>query len=111
MNHTPENLREMSEFEINKEVAKILGISVWSSGKYLIPNSNLRGDHLNYCQSPSDIMPIAIENRFNMTPSSDGGYNVNYHASPNIHHWSHHENLYRAICEVFILMMQEKSDD
>jgi len=107
---TQEELSGMSDFDINKLVAKLSGIEFWTSSRHVIPNSQIRGDTLDYCNNPSDIMPIAFESFIGVDPVSNGRDFMAYIYSSDrrtYKYFSINKNPLRAICEVFILMNQK----
>lgn len=54
------NYSEMSDFEINKAVIKILGIGLISDGDKKC--FHISGEEFDPCNNPSDAWPIIIEN-------------------------------------------------
>ena len=125
MKHTPENLREMSDFEINELIASILFPDATFENVMLSPISSSRVMNVkhgqfpipSYCSNPNDIMPAQIENLISLDWYHErvGRLKLTYWTAifnnGESRFVSHNSNALRAICEVFILMMQEKSDD
>ena len=68
------NYEKLSDFEINKAVAKLLGVEVqeWN-GKIFggvernVDNVTSVAGVIDYCNNPSDAMPILIDNRISLT--------------------------------------------
>jgi len=66
----------------------------------------------DYCNCPADIMPIAFESKFELTPMEEKGedvYIVSYADDYNIT-YEIDKNPYRAICIVFILMKEAENE-
>ena len=106
------NYEEMSDFEINKCVAEAAGMELSSdhSGAYVgvvrrSIGSRPNYGHVNYCNNPSDAMPILIEMKigFKWVNGSCTASSVmrGYHESTS-------NNPLRAAMIVF-LMMQEQA--
>lgn len=81
----------------------------WDEGQHVFwPMGRGSVRPLKYCSNPSDIMPIAIEHRFKMVPHNNAN-DVDVWRVRTVHtDIVESENLYRAICIVFILMMEGK---
>lgn len=63
---TKEQLQAMSDFEVNKALAVLLGfkLSNWLNnnyGHYEVEGTSLISPVRNYCNTPNDIMPLAFE--------------------------------------------------
>lgn len=63
----------------------------------------------DYCNNPNDIMPIAIENKINMTWCHEGFWCCDSNEPLDKIKLCENESLYRAICILFILMSESKS--
>ncbi len=100
--HTNETLSKLSEHEINKLVNLIHAPKMVQSIASYTPK---------YCDDPSLIMPIAFENRIGIDESGEywqaGGSNQGK-PGPFERFDSINKNPLRAICEVYILMNQDK---
>ncbi len=112
-----EELEDLSKFEINKLVASIaegFNESAWPEAVRMGDILTLETEdeyewlHPNYCGEPSDIMPIALENKFTLNwMEQHGKYEI---LDKNSEFVSYHVNPYRAICIVFLLI-QEKINE
>ena len=71
------NYHEMSDFEINTEVAKIVtdGDVICADNMCTAPSKNgvqviyevgVHGEFYDYCNNPSDAFPIIVENNINL---------------------------------------------
>jgi hypothetical protein len=118
MKLTPEALQEMSDFEINVIIAKLIhtGLAGISAARACDDSAEFYDSfqrlEYNYCQNPNDIMPIAFENyistdwlvrkpdKWQAKASNQGT------AGPFKRFESINTNPLRAICECFILMNQ-----
>lgn len=68
---TKEQLQGMSDFELNKALAVLLGfkLSNWLNnnyGHYEVEGTSLLAQVKNYCNTPNDIMPLAFEHLVNI---------------------------------------------
>lgn len=112
--------RDKSDFEINKAVAIAIGFPCYyGDGSYtnglglraaVVKGKNINGNYMvggfDPCNNPADAMPIIIENGisslFNgdewICSALDGEF------------LSINENLYRAGCEVFLMMKDAESE-
>lgn len=70
------NYEKMSDFEINKMVAKNLGFKTgWQSGSKIgIDNNTATGRYVDYCNNPSDSWPVIVDNTISITRCSDVGH-------------------------------------
>ncbi|EMP6220889.1 DUF2591 family protein [Providencia rettgeri] len=120
---------ELSDFEINKKVANRLGLLPYlfvasDVGELIwnVPSNDnyygfisKRGCKLDFCHTPSNSMPIIIENKictaFDVfAEEHDGG---NWVASPAYGFASERtrsNNLYRAAMELFLLMKDAENE-
>ena len=106
---TREQLSEMSDFDINQEVAVLRGLN------YVIEQEDKPSAYLwleesmveiDFCNNPNDIMPIIIENKISLEFRDHKSlapiakrFGSNSHNIVN-------DNVLRAACEVYILMNQ-----
>tara|TARA_Y100001956_G_C4088237_1_gene171702 strand:- start:32 stop:394 length:363 start_codon:yes stop_codon:yes gene_type:complete len=77
---------EMSDFEINRKVATVLGIEmgvVQSSNNKFGTVNLLNGRIFNPCNNPSDAWPIIVDNEISMVADGEG-----YYAIPPISHFA-----------------------
>jgi hypothetical protein len=109
-----EELSELSDFDISKIIAKKLGREFYvttlnSDEPYLMCPK--RDEEIDYCDNPGDIMPIAFEHEISINCLGELDDDcVWWEASPPSHLFDKCEckNPLRAICIVFILMMEAK---
>ena len=117
MKYTPEELSEMSDFDINKEVARlflecdyiyenemveIIGVTTFL-GAYGEPEERqVKHGEFNPCNDPNDIMPIALES--DLCFKKIGPVYFAYHRVEAVEEMNN--NLYRAFCHCIILMKQ-----
>ena len=106
-----EFLAGCSDEQINKGVAWLevnngFGFGQMCQLQYFACNAYLT-DIRSYCTNPNDIMPIAIANKFSITPvfSKSDNYRVR---DSSCFIYTFNPNPYRAICEVYILMSVNK---
>lgn len=107
---------ELSDFEINLKVAHIvLGKDNydWCPNKKEVYLAGIDGGdflphgYFNPCNTPSDAMPIIIENKISAVPQLNGDLWI----------CSHHpfyvttNNLYRAAMELFLLMKDAENEN
>lgn len=119
---------ELSDFEINKKVADLIGATPFPFGSTdyrrsavsgcesaIIIRSPRKVGSFDPCNNPSDAMPIIIENKictaFDVfAEEHDGG---NWVASP-AYGFANEEtrsnNLYRAAMELFLLMKDAENE-
>lgn len=114
---TKEQLQTMSDFEVNKALAKQLGLKI-SENQYMnydgrderiviIDRGSIGDSTVDYCNTPSDIMPLAFEYNLNiLSPDSlQVDWNVfDNHVVGNVYD----ESPLRAIACCLILVLQEK---
>lgn len=98
---------ELSDFEVNKNVAEKLGLAyeVTRYGVVTRMSNKEQWREFNPCNNPADAMPIVIDNGIVFMPSKalDSCYCVKGDYS------SANKSLYRAAMEVF-LMMKDKEN-
>lgn len=77
--YTKEQLQWMSDLEVNKLLAEILGVSHYQEGELIFTSVKHAGDNVtsisgvtNYCNNPSDIMPLAFEHKISLSHEFDG---------------------------------------
>jgi len=124
-------LEAMSDFDLNCLVAMIVHPDLrYADSDYVFEKKNgsanfrlcnavgedLDAGTYDYCNNPSDIMPIAFENKINLSydiSQPDLGWLVEHYEylppddfKP---YRSRHENPYRAMCVVFILLNEDQS--
>lgn len=107
-----QELDGMCEFDINRLTFAILN-------KVDINDLTQHCSPPDYCNNPSDIMPIAIDNKIALTPLFTGDYwagrvcKFGYEGAtkaPVYDIWAEDENPYRAICIVVILMKEAENE-
>lgn len=110
---------ELSDFEINKKVAISIGFSCYyGDGSYtnggglraaIVRGKNHNGNFMlggfDPCNNPADAMPIIIENKISMAPTSIGAEWVSSHR----YFRAINKNPLRAAMEVFLMMKDEES--
>lgn len=116
MKHTQEQLEAMSDLEINRLVADRMGGYAGDVGDWMPEGVkvNCEGgffyEERDYCNNPSDIMPIAIENKISLHFMRADNRVQAFHSmplnQPSIYH--HDLNPYRAIAIVYLLMKQNE---
>ena len=113
------NYEEMSSAEINDLVSKRdTSDTECHEGKvFKLHNYNLEkvisvGGVVDYCNNPSDYMPIAIENEINIIFHYDGVEVCADHPlnESKIYHECPKNQIGRAICIVFLKMMEAKHE-
>ena len=67
------NYESMSDFEINKAVAKGIGLDTgWQAGNKIgIADGSPTGRYVDYCNNPSDAWPIILRNEVGITFGSE----------------------------------------
>ena len=114
---TKEQLQAMSDFEVNKALAELLGHkncrkNPYSAEKVFFDaseSSECESTAANYCNTPDDIMPLAFEHKICFSwkrnglclTHKDGGF---------INHDCQDTNPLRAIACCLILVLQEQSN-
>ena len=102
MKYSQSELRVMDEDDINSIVHEIKhpkGSDYDNLFNAMTPS--------DYCNNPSDIMPIAFKNRMRLTPWHNDQYQcAKYTKEISIECVD--KNPYRAMCIVFILMKQDE---
>lgn len=78
---TKEQLQAMSDFEVNKALAEMLGLKIsenqymdydYRDGRVVIIDRYSVGDTtVDYCNTPNDIMPLAFEHGVGLAPNKD----------------------------------------
>ena len=101
------NHEEMSDFEINKEVAKLIGAETYDDGKIVSASIPRRGDNVisvvgavDYCNNPSDAWPIILANKIDVQ-HRDG---FNMPCARHCEHMAADKNPIRAAMIVFLMM-------
>ncbi|MDL5165770.1 DUF2591 family protein [Proteus faecis] len=108
---------ELSDFEINKKVAYLIGATPFPFGSTdyrrsavsgcesaIIIRSPRKVGSFDPCNNPTDAMPIIIENKIAMNPKDNvwqcgSGWNV-----------AENKNPYRAAMELFLLIKDAESN-
>lgn len=109
---------KMSDFEINKAVAELLGLELSSdhNGDYVGIVRRSIGSrpnyiNVNYCNNPSDAWPVVLGNRISLRPDDM------YEEAPHSGYWRadneagnhcHHEKPFRAAMTVYLMMKDEE---
>ena len=109
---------KMSDFEINKAVALSLGIEVVEWNGKIFGGVERKIDNvtsviavIDYCNNPSDALPVIHENRISLRPDDM------YEEAPHSGYWRadnetgnhcHHENPLRAAMIAYLLMKEEE---
>ena len=119
---TSKNLSEMSDFEINKEVAKIflecdyiyeddkvalIGVTTFLGGYGEPEEREVKYGEFDPCNNPNDIMPIAFDNKISLNylgPLTDEWAATIDDIDEDC--YSENKNPLRAACESYILMNQ-----
>jgi len=98
-----EELDGMSNFELETLVTMII------TGACITTAQVCARD---YCSNPSDIMPIAIENGIGIEAGTRGDRKTDKWVAFDRYHTKvvGHENPYRAICIVLILMKEAENE-
>ena len=113
------NYEEMSDFEINKAVALIAGVTFNDDG---VPVRFVECDTGSYadfneiefdpCNNPDDAEPIIIENRIGTIPAPDNGLWKAAHrkvgSDDTPYHFTQDKNPLRAAMIVFLKMNEDK---
>lgn len=113
------NYEEMSDSEINKRVALIVGITFNGDGepvRFVECDTGAYAD-FNYiefdpCNNPEDAEPIIIENRIGTIPAPDNGLWKAAHRKigndDTPYHFTQDKNPLRAAMIVFLKMNEDK---
>lgn len=109
---------KMSDFEINKAVALSLGIEVVEWNGKIFGGVERKIDNvtsviavIDYCNNPSDALPVIHENSISLRPDDmyeeapHGGY---WRADNEDGNHCHHENPLRAAMIVYLMMKDEE---
>lgn len=113
------NYEEMSDFEINRAVALIVGVSFNDDGdpvRFVECDTGAYADFneidFDPCNNPADAEPIIIENRIGTIPAPDNGsWEAAYRKVGNDdtpYHFTQDKNPLRAAMIVFLKMNEEK---
>lgn len=106
------NYEEMSDFEINKLVAKYLGFDTgWKAAncsKIGISDGSIFGKYVDYCNNPSDAWPLIIDNKISLF--WNGSVFDNWIARTIHTKGIHHINPLRAAMIVFLMMQDHEND-
>lgn len=113
------NYEEMSDFEINKAVALIAGVTFNDDGapvRFVECDTGAYADfneiEFDPCNNPEDAGPIIIENRIGTIPAPDNGLwkaahrKVGNDDTP--YHFTQDKNPLRAAMIVFLKMNEDK---
>lgn len=121
--YTKEQLQAMSDFEVNKALAVLLGfkLSNWLNnnyGHYEVEGTSLISPVRNYCNTPNDIMPLAFEHGISLIKLDSAWAATNNPAAyitdsiyrfnkvGGVSDWN--ENPLRTITCCLIMVLQEK---
>ena len=116
MKNTTESLAAMSDFEVNKALA---GLIAWSEpncknvtfegGCFWVEHVGFSSFKIeNYCNNPSDVMPLVFELGINLQRVNQGDSNLGYWlAGANTYHSFADKNPMRAAACCLILVLQE----
>ncbi len=113
---------QLSDFEINRLVAEVVYNNPYEITKNIGDDSIQVVDHhiggrfmktpIDYCNNPSDIMPIAIENKISLISDEHVG---GWYATSDFHNFiepwgkaDFDKNPYRAIAICYIKMQEAK---
>lgn len=118
---TKEQLQVMSDFEVNKALAELVGhkIQFDSGSSIYVSHDGVHGCYVNYCNIPNDIMPLAFEHGINFddgellsfyyfTAYTTLNYDDITGAVINANCYFVDKNPLRAIACCLILVLQEK---
>lgn len=113
------NYEEMSDFEINKAVALIVGATFNDDGepvRFVECDTGAYADfneiEFDPCNNPADAEPIIIENRIGTIPAPDNGLWKAAHRKigddDKPYHFTQDKNPLRAAMIVFLKMNEDK---
>lgn len=113
------NYEEMSDFEINKAVALIVGATFNDDGepvRFIECDTGAYADfneiEFDPCNNPEDAEPIIIENRIGTIPAPDNGLWKAAHRKigndDTPYHFTQDKNPLRAAMIVFLKMNEDK---
>ena len=113
------NYEEMSDFEINKSVALIVGATFNDDGepvRFIECDTGAYADfneiEFDPCNNPADAEPIIIENRIGTIPAPDNGLWKAAHrkigSDDTPYHFTQDKNPLRAAMIVFLKMNEDK---
>lgn len=113
------NYEEMSDFEINKAVALIAGVTFNDDGepvRFVECDTGAYADfneiEFDPCNNPEDACPIIIENRIGTIPAPDNGLWKAAHRKigndDTPYHFTQDKNPLRAAMIVFLKMNDDK---
>ncbi len=113
------NYEEMSDFEINKSVALIVGVAFNGDGepvRFVECDTGAYSDfneiEFDPCNNPEDAEPIIIENRIGTIPAPDNGLWKAAHRKigndDTPYHFTQDKNKLRAAMIVFLKMNEDK---
>lgn len=113
------NYEEMSDFEINKAVALIVGATFNDDGepvRFIECDTGAYADfneiEFDPCNNPEDAEPIIIENRIGTIPAPDNGLWKAAHRKigndDTPYHFTQDKNHLRAAMIVFLKMNEDK---
>lgn len=114
------NYEEMSDFEINKRVALIVGVTFNGDGepvRFIECDTGAYADfneiEFDPCNNPEDAETIIIENRIGTIPAPDNGLWKAAHRKigndDTPYHFTQDKNPLRAAMIVFLKMNEDKS--
>lgn len=109
---TPKQVSELSDFELNKSIAKALGFQIGhQAGSMMgIADGSAMGRYVDYCNNWNDLMPLVVEYEIDyLTTNKDG---KEYDAYPVDTKYKvafgSNKNLQRALAECLYLVLLEK---
>ena len=113
------NYEDMSDFDINKAVALIVGVTFNDDGAPVRFVECDIGSYADFneiefdpCNNPSDAEPIIIENRIGTIPAPDNGLWKAAHrkvgSDDTPYHFTQDKNPLRAAMIVFLKMNEDK---
>ena len=113
------NYEDMSDFEINKAVALIVGVTFNDDGEPVRFVECDMGSYADFneiefdpCSNPEDAEPIIIENRIGTIPAPDDGLWKAAHRKvgddDTPYHFTQDKNPLRAAMIVFLKMNEDK---
>ena len=97
----------MTDFELNKAIAKKLGINYFGNGLCIDPDGNYF-DLPDYCNNWSDLMPLVIEYKINFRYAREiNAYEVYNHLSEQPFHHCVSKDPQRALAECLLKVLSQ----
>lgn len=98
--------KEVTDYEINKTVAKYLKLNTIAYDRTeIVLFDDIDATPFDPCNNPADAMPIIIENKIDLTHLV-GDMVCAKHKE----YWCIRKNPYRAGCEVYLLMKDAENE-